>query len=135
VLFSILAALSRSFEMMLVARVLQGVGSAASRFWRFDCPRLLFRRRMARVMSPVVYCLSGGADYRTELRQLIMLVAPWPFIFVGFALFAVGVIAWVWIKLPETLHPEDRRAISFHNTVHAFKVVLTTASPSAIRWQ
>src|ERR1700744_1366831 len=31
VLFSILAALSRSFEMMLIARVLQGVGSAASR--------------------------------------------------------------------------------------------------------
>ncbi len=126
VLFSVLAALSRSFEMMLIARVLQGVGSAASRVLAVSIVRDCYSgRRMARVMSLSFIVFLAVPIIAPSFGQLIMLFAPWPFIFIGFALFAVGVIAWVWIKLPETLHPEDRRAISFRNTGHAFKVVLT----------
>jgi DHA1 family bicyclomycin/chloramphenicol resistance-like MFS transporter len=80
---------------------------------------------MARVMSLSFIVFLAVPIIAPSFGQAIMLVAPWPFIFIGFALFAAGVIAWVWFKLPETLHPEDRRPISFRNTFSAFKIVLT----------
>ncbi len=126
VLFSFLAALSQSFEMLLVARVLQGVGSAGSRVLAVSVVRDCYSgRRMARVMSLSFIVFLAVPIIAPSFGQIIMLFAPWPFIFVGFGLFAVGVIVWVWIKLPETLHADDRRPISVAGIVQAFTMVLT----------
>jgi DHA1 family bicyclomycin/chloramphenicol resistance-like MFS transporter len=80
---------------------------------------------MARVMSLSFIVFLATPIIAPSFGQVIMLFAPWPFIFVGFAMFAVGIIIWVWIKLPETLHPEDRRPIAFGATMRAFGMVLT----------
>lgn len=126
VLFSLVAALSRSFEMMMVARVLQGVGSASSRVLAVSIVRDCYSGRpMARVMSLSFIVFLGVPIIAPTVGQVIMLVAPWPFIFVAFALFALVVMSWVWFRLPETLHPEDRMPISVGNVVRAFKIVLT----------
>jgi DHA1 family bicyclomycin/chloramphenicol resistance-like MFS transporter len=126
VLFSLLAAASTSFEMLLIARALQGVGSAGSRVLAVSIVRDCYSgRRMARVMSLSFIVFLATPIIAPSFGQVIMLFAPWPFIFVGFAMFAVGIIIWVWIKLPETLHPEDRRPIAFGATMRAFGMVLT----------
>jgi DHA1 family bicyclomycin/chloramphenicol resistance-like MFS transporter len=123
---SLLAAASTSFEMLLIARALQGVGSAGSRVLAVSIVRDCYSgRRMARVMSLSFIVFLATPIIAPSFGQVIMLFAPWPFIFVGFAMFAVGIIIWVWIKLPETLHPEDRRPIAFGATMRAFGMVLT----------
>ena len=47
-----------------------------------------------------------------SLGQLILLVAPWRYIFVVFAVFAALVAAWGFLRLPETLHPEYRLTLT-----------------------
>ena len=102
VLFSLLAALSTSFEMLLAARALQGVGAAGSRVLAVSIVRDCYSgRRMARVMSLSFIVFLAVPIIAPSFGQAIMLFLPWRFIFIGFALFAVGVVAWIWIKLPE----------------------------------
>jgi DHA1 family bicyclomycin/chloramphenicol resistance-like MFS transporter len=126
VLFSLLAALSISFEMMLAARALQGIGAAGSRVLAVSIVRDCYSgRRMAQVMSLSFIVFLAVPIIAPTFGQVIMLFLPWRFIFVGFALFAVGVITWVWLRLPETLHPEDRTPISFSGTVRSFRIIVT----------
>ncbi|HTJ62865.1 MAG TPA: multidrug effflux MFS transporter [Alphaproteobacteria bacterium] len=124
--FSLLAALSRSFETMIAARALQGVGAAGSRVLAVSIVRDCYSgRRMARVMSLSFIVFLAVPIIAPSFGQLVLLVAPWPFIFIAFATYAAGVMIWVWFKLPETMHPEDRRPIAFHTIVGAFTTVLT----------
>ncbi len=126
VLFSLLAAAATSFEMLLAARVLQGVGSAGSRVLAVSIVRDCYSgRRMARVMSLSFIVFLAVPVFAPSFGKVIMMVLPWRFIFVGFAAFALSVIAWVHFKLPETLHAEDRTPISFANTMHNFRIILT----------
>jgi DHA1 family bicyclomycin/chloramphenicol resistance-like MFS transporter len=126
VAFSLLAALSRSFEMMLVARMLQGVGAAASRVLAVSIVRDCYAgRKMARVMSLSFIVFLAVPIFAPSFGQIILLFAPWPFIFVGFAVLAAAVTAWIWIKLPETMHVEDRRPISVMSIARGFKIVVT----------
>ena len=124
--FSLLAALSQSFEMMLAARVLQGVGSAGSRVLAVTIVRDCYSgRKMARVMSLSFIVFLAVPIIAPSFGQIIMLFLPWRFIFVGFSLFAVGVTLWIYLKLPETLHIEDRRPISVLGIARGFRIVLT----------
>ena len=43
--------------------------------------------------------------------QGILLVAPWRAIFIVLAGYAAAMLAWSWLRLPETLHPEFRRTL------------------------
>jgi MFS transporter, DHA1 family, multidrug resistance protein len=126
VLFSLLAAAATSFEMLLIARVLQGVGSAGSRVLAVSIVRDCYSgRRMARVMSLSFIVFLAVPVFAPSFGKVIMMVLPWRFIFVGFAAFALSVIVWVHFRLPETLHPEDRTPISFANTMNNFRIILT----------
>jgi DHA1 family bicyclomycin/chloramphenicol resistance-like MFS transporter len=126
VVFSLMAAAATSFEMLLAARVLQGVGSAGSRVLAVSIVRDCYSgRRMARVMSLSFIVFLAVPVFAPSFGKAIMMVLPWRFIFVGFAAFAVSVIAWVYFKLPETLHAEDRTPISFANTGRNFRIILT----------
>jgi DHA1 family bicyclomycin/chloramphenicol resistance-like MFS transporter len=126
VVFSLMAATATSFEMLLTARVLQGVGSAGSRVLAVSIVRDCYSgRRMARVMSLSFIVFLAVPVFAPSFGKAIMWVLPWRFIFVGFAVFALSVIAWVHFKLPETLHSEDRTPISFANTRRNFRIILT----------
>jgi DHA1 family bicyclomycin/chloramphenicol resistance-like MFS transporter len=80
---------------------------------------------MARVMSLSFIVFLAVPIIAPSFGQIIMLFLPWRFIFVGFSLFAVAVTIWIYIKLPETLHVDDRRPISVLGIARGFKVVLT----------
>jgi DHA1 family bicyclomycin/chloramphenicol resistance-like MFS transporter len=48
-----------------------------------------------------------------NLGQLILLFPPWRAIFAVLAVYALVMIVWPWLRLPETLHPEFRRPLEW----------------------
>jgi len=123
--FSMVAALSRSFELMMVARVMEGIGAAAGRVLPVSIVRDCYAgRQMARVMSLTSIVFMGVPILAPSVGQLVMLVAPWPFVFLVLAVSCVAVIIWAGLRLPETLHPQDRMPIALGRMVRAVRVIL-----------
>jgi len=125
-LFSLLAAFSTSFEFMMLTRVVQGVGSAASRVLVIAIVRDCYSgRQMAKVMSLSMIVFLTVPILAPSIGQAIMLIATWHWIFAGLAIFAALLLVWAFIRLPETLHPEDRLPIEVGRIAQAFRTVLT----------
>lgn len=120
------AAASTSFGMMLAARVLMGVGAAGTRVIAVAVVRDCYSgRRMARVMSLTFIIFLLVPILAPSLGQLIMFVVPWRGIFVALALYAGIMLLWMRWKLPETLHPADRRPIEFASIAAGLKLTLS----------
>jgi len=127
VLASIAAAFAGSFELMMWARVIQGVGAAATRVLAVSIVRDCYSGRdMARVMSLAMIVFLAVPILAPSVGQAILWIAPWRWIFGVLTLFGASVLAWAALRLPETLHEEDRKPIEFHSVVAAFKTTLTT---------
>ena len=110
--FSLIAAFSRSFELLLLARVLQGIGAAATRAVPVSIVRDRYAgREMARVMSLTSIVFMGAPIIAPTLGQGVLVVASWPWIFGLLAALGGVVSIWAALRLPETLHPEDRLPI------------------------
>ena len=123
---SLIAASAGSFGMLIVARVLQGVGSASTRVLSVSIVRDCYQgSKMARVMSFAFIVFLAVPIIAPSLGQLVMLAGPWRWIFIGLALFAAIVSVWTVVKLPETLRPEDRLPIAPSRIAAAFRVALT----------
>jgi DHA1 family bicyclomycin/chloramphenicol resistance-like MFS transporter len=126
VLFAGLCAFATSFEMLLVARALCGVGAAATRVLSVSIVRDCYSgRQMARVMSLSFIVFLAVPIIAPSIGQAIVLVAPWPWIFLVLAIFGLAVIGWAFVKLPETLHPQDRVPLAVAPVMAAFKECLT----------
>ena len=126
VLFAAACAFATSFEMLLIARALCGVGAAATRVLSVSIVRDCYNgRQMAQVMSLSFIVFLAVPIIAPSIGQAIVLVAPWPWIFGVLAIFGLTVIGWTLIKLPETLHPEDRVALAVAPVLAAFKECLT----------
>ncbi len=126
VLASIVAAFATSFEALLAARVTQGVGAAVSRVLTISIVRDCYSgRRMARVMSLTFIVFLTVPILAPSIGQIILLVAPWPWIFGVFAIFGGVMALWAAWKLPETMHPEDRRPLSLSAIAGAVRITLT----------
>jgi DHA1 family bicyclomycin/chloramphenicol resistance-like MFS transporter len=126
VVFSVLAAFSPTFELLIAARVGTGIGAAALRVLAVSIVRDRYSgRTMARVMSLSFLVFLGVPILAPALGAAILTVAPWPWVFgvlaVGGAAFAI----WAAIRLPETLHPEDRMPIQVGRIAAAFRTALT----------
>lgn len=126
VVFAAACAFATSFEMLLTARALCGVGAAATRVLAVSIVRDCYSgRQMARVMSLSFIVFLGVPIVAPSIGQAILLVAPWPWIFGVLAIFGLAVIVWSAVKLPETLHPEDRVPLDPGPVLAAFKECLT----------
>ena len=108
-----LAAFANTFDTMLAARVLQGVGAAGTRVLSVAIVRDCYAgRQMARVMSLSFIVFLAVPVLAPSIGQLILLFGPWRWIFTVLMLFGAAVLLWAWFKLPETLDPADRMPIS-----------------------
>ncbi|MDI1364330.1 MAG: MFS transporter, partial [bacterium] len=88
VLFAALCAISTSFEMLLIARALCGVGAAATRVLSVSIVRDCYSgRQMAKVMSLSFIVFLAVPIIAPSVGQAIVLVAPWPWIFGVLAIF------------------------------------------------
>jgi DHA1 family bicyclomycin/chloramphenicol resistance-like MFS transporter len=111
--FALACAAAGSFALLLAARMLQGAAAAASRVLVVSIVRDRYEGpAMARLMSLAFLVFLLMPVLAPSFGQLTLLFAPWRAIFLGLALFATLMLAWSLVRLPETLHPEYRRALS-----------------------
>lgn len=125
VIFSALTAFAPTFELLIVARVLQGIGAAATR----ALPASIIRdcyvgRQMAKVMSLSFMIFMAVPMLAPSLGASVALFASWRWVFGVLTVFGAGVGVWVALRLPETLHPEDRTPISPSRIAQNFAVAL-----------
>lgn len=122
---SVGALFAGSLEVMLAARAVQGVGSAATRILAITIVRDCYSgSHMARVMSLAFLVFLSVPILAPSIGQAIMLVAPWRAIFLMLCLLGGILFVWTLTRLPETLHPEDRSPISLGAITHAFDVII-----------
>lgn len=110
----IISAVAESFTMILVSRVLQGIGIASPRVITMAIVRDLFEGRgMARVMSFTMSIFILVPIIAPALGQGVMMLAGWRAIFWVVAGLAVMVLLWFGIRQQETLIPAKRIPLSF----------------------
>lgn len=122
---SILCVFAPNFELFLAARAMQGVGAAATRVIATAVVRDLTEgRRMAQVMSMAMTVFMIVPIIAPGIGQLILFIAPWRWIFGALLLYAIVVLAWALLRLPETLKPENRRGFNVPQIVSGYAEVL-----------
>lgn len=125
VLFGLLAAVADSFPLMLAARALQGAAAAGTRVVSISIIRDCYvGRTMARVMSLTTIVFLAVPVVAPGIGTLILMVAPWRWIFAMLAVWGLVVLLWGYWRLPETLAPEARRPLSFASVGEAAKTVV-----------
>jgi DHA1 family bicyclomycin/chloramphenicol resistance-like MFS transporter len=118
--FALLCAFAWSFPLLIAGRVAMGASAAVTRVLVVAMVRDLFEAEaMARVMSLVFMVFMLVPVLAPNIGQLILLFAPWRAIFVVIALYALIMLTWSWVRLPETLHPEFRRGLDWRETTSA----------------
>jgi DHA1 family bicyclomycin/chloramphenicol resistance-like MFS transporter len=122
---TVLCVIAPSFELFLLARALQGVGAAATRVIATAVVRdLTHGRRMAQVMSMAMTVFMIVPIAAPGIGQLILFVAPWRWIFGALLLYAVAVLFWTILRLPETLRPENTTPFRPRQIAGAYAAVL-----------
>lgn len=107
---TILCFFAPSLELLLIARVIQGLGAAAPRVVGMAMVRDLYKGRdMARIVSLVMMIFMIVPALAPLLGQAVLLFGTWRTIFAALLLFVVIANAWVLLAQPETLAPEARR--------------------------
>lgn len=110
---AILAWAAPTLEMLIAARVLQGLGVAGPRIVSMALIRDLYTgREMARIMSFVMLVFTIFPAIAPLIGAGIIAVFDWRAIFLAFVIFVVFSVGWLTIRQPETLPPPKRRALS-----------------------
>ena len=122
ILSAAVAWLSQSLEVMLVARLFQGVGAAGPRIVSIAIIRDLFSgREMARILSFVMIIFTLVPAFAPALGALIIEFAGWRSIFLAFVVFSLLSVLWLAVRLPETLAVEDRRPLQWPLIIDAVR--------------
>ncbi len=104
--------MSQSLEVMLLARLVQGLGASGPRIVAMAVIRDRFSgRQMAKVASIVMMIFTLVPAVAPMLGVFIIAHVGWRGIFVAFILFAVTFTTWMALRLPETLPAQDRRPL------------------------
>jgi DHA1 family bicyclomycin/chloramphenicol resistance-like MFS transporter len=113
-LFALLCASAASFPLLIAGRLAMGASAAVTRVLVVAMVRDLFEAEaMARVMSLVFMTFMLVPVLAPNIGQAILLVASWRAIFVVLAAYALTMLVWSSLRLPETLHPEYRRSLTW----------------------
>lgn len=134
ILGAALAWAAPTLELILLARVLQGLGAAGPRIVALAIIRDLYAgRHMAQLMSFVMLVFTLVPAMAPAIGAGIIAVAGWRSIFVAFVVFSVATMIWFAMRQPETLPKARRRpfrvAVLWSGVVEVFstrQVVLTT---------
>lgn len=106
ILSSLLCVFSTSLEMMILGRILQGVGLSAARTISISIIRDTYEGNyMAKVMSFVTAFFILIPVVAPAFGKLILDTLGWQAIFYMQIFFAILIGIWFWKRQPETLHP------------------------------
>ncbi|MEM6887295.1 MAG: MFS transporter [Pseudomonadota bacterium] len=106
---------SNSFEVILAARLVQGIGASGPRIVCIAIIRDLFSgREMARILSIVMMIFTLVPAIAPAMGAVIVDLAGWRAIFGAFVSFSLISVIWLFLRLPETLSVENRRPLRLH---------------------
>lgn len=126
ILSSLYAANCTSFQSLLVARFIQGIGLSAPRTGITAMVRDLYvGRMMARVVSLAMMVFALVPAIAPLLGQWIAETYGWPAIFVFLGLISLLPLVWMVFRQAETLPKEKRRPFSIAAIYSAFKQATT----------
>lgn len=124
-LATILASFAPTFDMLLMARFLMGVGCAAPRVASQALVRDCFSgRAMARVMSIAMMVFMVAPIVAPAVGQAIYAVSSWIWLFNLLALVGVLVLLWCFTRLKETLREDHRVPLRLMPILAAYGSVL-----------
>ncbi|QNM83050.1 multidrug effflux MFS transporter [Sphingomonas sabuli] len=124
-LFSLLCAFAWTFPLLIAGRAAMGASAAVTRVLVVSVVRDLFEgEAMARIMSLVFMTFMVVPVLAPSVGQAILLVGDWPWIFLLLAIYALVMLVWSSIRLPETLHPDYRRSLNWRDILAATATVI-----------
>ena len=123
---SVLAITASSFETLLLARVLQGLGTSATRVIATSIVRDCYAgRRMASVMSLAMMVFIAVPVIAPSLGQAVMLLTQWRGIFIVLMLYGVLALIWSALRMPETLPLSERKSLAIRDVLGAYRQTVT----------
>jgi DHA1 family bicyclomycin/chloramphenicol resistance-like MFS transporter len=123
---SLLAIAAQSFEMLLLARVAQGLGTSATRVIATSVVRDCYAgRRMASVMSLAMMVFIAVPVVAPSFGQAVLLLSQWRGIFVALMVYGVVALIWSALRMPETLPREMRKSLAVRDVLSAFRQTIT----------
>ena len=123
---SVLAIAAPSFETLLLARALQGLGTSATRVIATSIVRDCYAgRRMASVMSLATMVFIAVPVVAPSFGQALMLVTQWRGIFIVLMLYGLAALIWSALRMPETLPVSERKSLAISAVLGAFRQTIT----------
>ncbi|MEP0266276.1 multidrug effflux MFS transporter [Dokdonia sp.] len=129
---SFICVYAQSLEMMLLGRVLQGIGLAAPRTISIAIIRDMYSGDyMARIMSFITVVFILIPVIAPALGKLILIQFNWQAIFYVQVLFSIIVSIWFWKRQPETLKLENKIPFTGVSFIQGFREVLSQKTTMA----
>jgi len=123
---SLLAIAAPSFETLLLARALQGLGTSATRVIATSIVRDCYAgRRMASVMSLTMMVFIAVPVVAPSFGQAVMLLTQWRGIFIVLMLYGVVALVWSALRMPETLPQARRKSLAIAEVFGAYRQTVT----------
>ncbi|MBB3475672.1 multidrug effflux MFS transporter [Sphingomonas sp. BK345] len=121
-----LCAMAGSFALLLAARIIAGLAIAAARVTTVAIVRDCFEgRAMARVMSMTFIVFMIVPVLAPGFGTIVLLFGGWRDIFWAVGGATLLVLAWFALRMPETLHAEDRHPFSLARLASGWKLTLS----------
>ena len=123
---SVLAIAAPSFETLLFARALEGLGTSATRVIATSVVRDCYAgRRMASVVSLAMMVFIAVPVVAPSFGQAVMTLTQWRGIFVVLMVYGLLALGWAWLRLPETLPASERKPFSTAEVLGAYRQTVT----------
>jgi DHA1 family bicyclomycin/chloramphenicol resistance-like MFS transporter len=123
---SLFCALAQSFTMLLIGRFACGFFAAASRVIAVSIVRDRFHGdRMARIMSLIFIVFMIVPILAPSMGQIVLLFAPWRWIFGTLLILAAVLLGWMMVRLPETLERHNRVEIGAADIAATLRIIVT----------
>jgi DHA1 family bicyclomycin/chloramphenicol resistance-like MFS transporter len=124
---SALAIIAPTYQTLLLARVLQGLSTSATRVIATSVVRDCYvGRRMASVMSLAQMVFISVPVLAPSFGQLVLLASrQWHSVFVVLLLYGVIALLWTALRLPETLAEDKRTSIRISDVLGYYKQTVT----------
>lgn len=125
-LTSLAATLANSFDLLLVARLAQGITAAGARVLVTSVVRDRYEgRAMAQVMSLASVIFMAAPILAPTMGQIVLAFATWRWIFAVLMTLGLAMWVWAWLRLPESLDPANSVPMTLTQFRLSAKQVLT----------
>ncbi|AUP81718.1 Bcr/CflA family drug resistance efflux transporter [Flavivirga eckloniae] len=115
IIASIICVTTKSFEMMIIGRVLQGIGLSSPRTLSIAIVRDSYSGDyMAKILSIVVMVFILVPVIAPSLGQFLLNFYNWESIFYVNLIYGLLIVLWFWKRQPETLPKEKRIKFTSH---------------------